>query len=183
MPREKQMQHQMALDRMRGTPLVTEMLEYLTARGAVPKFTTGESGGSFTYGDGYPKEGVISYAPWSQESIPHELVHAVQRQALQQGATRYSKAEQDSAKLVGGYSSADRKVFGGAKDVAIALNPEWAAAESDYRATPKELSAWAVGNAARGRRTDAVPHLDPTMLTELSILLDVMTRDLTGKNK
>jgi hypothetical protein len=63
------------------------------------------------------------------------------------------------------------------EDLARRLDPKWAAANAQYRATAPELYGHAVGNMAVPQRdSDAPLHLDPSLATEHFILLDLANR-------
>ena len=63
------------------------------------------------------------------------------------------------------------------ESLARRLDPEWAKKNRAYRASNVELPAWGMGFAVEPRRDYDQPlHLDPTMATEFSILLDMANR-------
>jgi hypothetical protein len=64
--------------------------------------------------------------------------------------------------------------------VATRLAPQWAAANSRYRATDVELVPFEIPNPGQRPNTFGAPgHLGPTLRTELDIALELLTRALT----
>lgn len=179
MPREQQQLHQMALDRAIADPLVAKMVQYLVDQNRVPKLVTAPTGDSAKFSSGWelPAQGEISYDPQSASSLPHELTHAMQGAVAMQAykSGKYSLIRDIVAKLTGDYNYRTKRIEPGPAGLAAQLNPAFAARGKDYRATNKELPAWAVGSSAAGFTTSP-NHLDSTLQTELSILLDSLTR-------
>jgi hypothetical protein len=61
------------------------------------------------------------------------------------------------------------------------LAPEWSKENSDYRSASNELSAYGMGSTVPRRSNRAPLHVDPTMATEFSILLDLAQRAQKAK--
>jgi hypothetical protein len=132
-------------------------------------------------------------------TLSHETTHAADRQLTNQwyeiAAKKNRTKEEDRFldaynKLSYGYSPKEdkeatflsrEKFVSRAAELASKLNPEWTKENSTYRASGTELSAFGVGNSLfptpSGRASFSPPeHLDATLATERSILLDAAMR-------
>lgn len=184
-----------------GGQLYQAMLQYLEGRKATPQLQTANLrdgvGGSFEYdtafGKGLPPEGVVFVNEGRSDrteqgirrTLAHELAHATDRQLAEQyfslpkgarGADQFGDAFQ---KLVldseGGRSSRNR--YAGR----LAGEP-WAKGNIDYRAGSSELAGFGAGSTEAPNRDYPAPlHVDPTMATELSILLELAQRKRPAK--
>jgi len=61
------------------------------------------------------------------------------------------------------------------------MAPEWAKENYDYRSGDGELVAYGMGSTVPRRSNRAPLHVDPTMATEFSILLDLAQRAQKAK--
>ena len=82
------------------------------------------------------------------------------------------------------------KKLGSGQNVVLAnkLAPAWMAKEDPYRTSPDELTAFAVGNTMGGSHGRVEPwrgglHVDPTLTTEYSILMDLAEKYLAAESK
>lgn len=65
------------------------------------------------------------------------------------------------------------------QDMANKLDPVWTEKNKDYRSQGSELLGWAMGSTAnnyQGRAYNPPAHLNPTLATEFSILMDLAQR-------
>ena len=186
------------LRRSAEVPEYGQLVEYLSLRRQMPpiRFEPGRMGVFRVpgfYNDGtIPETGVIGVGMREgPNTVVHELTHAADRQIekqyfdLLQKRGKLTPLEQQFMqtyeKLVKGRRGFfDRtNVNYDMRDVmAQRMNPQWAAEESKYRASSSELPAWAMGQMAEREPDSYNPplHLDPTMATEFSILLDMAKR-------
>jgi hypothetical protein len=172
-------------------PQYGELVDYLSARRMMPPISfEGLSGGSFAqntvFGNTLPKTGVVKVGYHAgPDTVVHELTHAADDQLSSQYYDLKNKRNltpleqqflQAYEKLA--YNSRTRDINEKLPRVNLAdkLDPQWASKQGDYRSTSVELPAWGMGAAvdpSSSRRYAAPLHLDPTMATEFSILLDM----------
>ena len=171
-------------------PQYGELVDYLSARRMMPPISLGgtaSGGGVFEsnsfFGNALPKTGAIKIGYGAGPStVVHELTHAADTQLSSQYFQLKNKrgdltpAEQQ---FMQAYEKLSYDQFGRdkafqRKNLAEKLSPEWAKKHSEYRATNRELPAWGMGFTIDPRDDYGAPlHLDPTMATEFSILLDM----------
>ena len=178
-------------------PQYGQLVDYLSARRMMPPiaFSGRMGGGEFTrnsfFGNELPRTGEVTIGHFSgPTTVVHELTHAADHQI----DTQYHELKQKARKadltlaeqqFVNAYERLSYKphAYGGKpavaqrKSMAQTLDPAWTDKHSGYRATNVELPAWGMGatqGKASGVRDYRPPlHLDPTMATEFSILLDL----------
>ena len=178
-----------------ATPQYGELVDYLSARRMMPPIALdGGNGGSFernsAFGSSLPKTGVVKIGRFADPgTVVHELTHAADNQISAQYYELKNKRDltpleqqfmQAYEKLAYNSFTQDPNQALPRKILAEKLNPAWAKQENDYRATNAELPAWGMGASVspyKSREYSAPQHLDPTMATEFSILLD-MARNL-----
>jgi hypothetical protein len=187
-----------------------DLMGFLASRQALPEITQTylgpSTGGQFITGWSEPKNGRIEL---NWESTPstllHELTHAADRQISHQVSDleeRHRKETPlfdylrgktvltpDEVRLVLGH----RKLgYGNGTDfkdpakyprrqLADKLAPEWAKENSGYRSASNELAAYGMGSTVPRRSNRAPLHVDPTMATDFSILLDLAQRAQKAK--
>jgi len=177
-------------------PQYGETVDYLAARRMMPpinvEFGATPSFSQNLWGNDLPRTGVVTVGTTSRPaSLVHELTHAADTQ-LEQQYTAISRKrnlspleaqfKQAYEKLV--YNPALRLDKGQIDKyprsaLAKRLAPEWAAKEKNYRSSERELPAWGVASTIDPSNTayyNAPMHLDPTMATEFSILMDLGNR-------
>ena len=174
-----------------GSPQYGALVDYLTARRMMPPIEIeGFDGGAFHrnsfFGSRLPRTGVVTVGYRSGPgTVVHELTHAADSQLdaqyyeVKEKAAR-GKITPAEQQFVQAYEKLAYNRF--AKDLprlemAKRLGPEWAKKESDYRATNRELPAWGMGGTVSPNTDYPAPlHLDPTMATEFSVLMDLARR-------
>ena len=121
-------------------------------------------------------------------TMPHELAHVADEdiQNLYYSLKNKFNLTDAEDKFVKGFEklvfrppgsvteslTADRR-----KQLANLLDKDWVEKNTRYRSTPGELAAFGVGSTASPDTSHAPPlHLDQTMGTEFSILLDLANR-------
>lgn len=170
-----------------------DLVEFLASRRVMPemKYRPGISG-EFVSGWGMPNRGEINLGMSATPgTVVHELTHAADRQISQQYYDLAKKRKLDplEKQFVQTY---EKLVFSPDKSqrdpekyprtaMAERLAPEWAKRERGYRSTPGEMVAFGMGRpvdeAQRYMPSNiAPPHVDPTMATEFSVLLDIAKR-------
>lgn len=164
------------------TGIAKEIFDYLRARNAMPELSAvpymGDGRvGSFNYGGNLPPQGEIkvlnSLGPNGlDEVLAHEGAHAAMRQMWNQSATD-PRLKDGLMKFRGGLASAS------------SLAPQWLKERQNYRSTETEMPGWAAGFAQQsGQRDDPAPlHVDPTIATELAIMLEMAQRGLKQQQK
>lgn len=176
------------------TPQYRDLVEYLSSRRMMPPISLDKpfGGGVFErdsfFSDSLPKTGVVKIGYGAGPStLVHELTHAADNQIHQQYFQLKNKrgeltpAEQQFMQAYEklSYNSTRRNPDESLvrESLARKLDPEWAKKNRAYRASNTELPAWGMGFAVEPRRDYDQPlHLDPTMATEFSILLDMANR-------
>jgi hypothetical protein len=186
-------------------PQYNDLMDFLASRQAVPEITQtylGPSmGGQFISGWGEPKNGRIEL---NYETTPstllHELTHAADRQISHQASQLEDRHRKETplldylggktvltpeeVRLAMGYRKLHYDPIKDYKDPAryprqqlmSKMAPEWAKENSDYRSGDGELVAYGMGSTVPRRSNRAPLHVDPTMATEFSILLDLAQR-------
>ena len=172
--------------RLRETPLGEDLYTYLLSRNRLPRIS-----------NGYLKEGVrgawqpddnqILLQPWAGNStLTHEVAHSADSALEQQyfdRPTSWSKPDTPTyftdafAKLKGATAANNYK--SPREAMAERMAPEWFRKNAGYRATNNELAGWGAGRQAGTNETEYTPpnHLDSTMATELSILMELARRN------
>jgi hypothetical protein len=172
-------------------PQYGELVGYLSARRMMPPISmggTGSASGLFEsnsiFGSELPKTGVVKVGYNSGPStVVHELTHAADTQI----SSQYYELKNKRGNLTPAerqFMQAFEKLaynpFGRGdkalprRALAEKLDPAWAKKHSDYRATNRELPAWGMGATVTPDDAYNRPlHLDPTMATEFSVLLDM----------
>lgn len=179
---------------VQGNPLVQAMQKYLQQRNAIPLYKEASLGdgsdGGFQGGVMAKSPGQLTIRPGASADVyPHELSHAVMRQMARQYHEQTAETpiwqSPENPQFVDIY----KKLFadGGLMAGATSVDPKWVQAHSDYRTSPTEAPAWAVGNVI-GRQIDpksyverSPSHIDANMVTQLSMLLDAAMRQQPGK--
>lgn len=186
----------------------TELVGYLGKRGKIPEFDRaswlemGLAAGMFEHPTEEGGRGrIVLRRPYYEENnrkpalastTLHELTHAVNKELGNQYAQLMKKGEKNQftdayEKLM---MSPKREFFGprptflsGSEQLMEKLDPKWRKEESDYRATTNEGLAFAVGSSAGKERDMFLPpaHLDPTLATNLRILVDLANRSVDKK--
>ena len=178
-------------------PQYQDLVNFLSARRTVPEmnqsYYMGGANGEFTSGWGIPNRGVINLKYGAHPStLIHEFTHAADRQIgqlyeeLSRQRNSFTKnRELNPVELQ--FLDAYEKMIVGKKDGKIVsqrqellnkLAPEWTKKEQDYRASSHEAPAFGMASQIRSNqdRYSAPLHVDPTMGTEFSILLDLAQR-------
>jgi hypothetical protein len=169
-------------------PLTQALTRYLVQRGALPVIqenrTTDGSQGQFSYGDAYPPQGALTVAPNATAgTYAHELTHAAQRQLVEQYYHQIDGREAKDPAFVDAYNKLQFR--GAQQDLMQRLGGSFAKENEGYRTSATEAPAFAVGNMvdnAHGGYTWPAPaHIDPTMASELAMLLEIASRKGNGK--
>ena len=181
-------------------PQYGALVDYLSGLRMMPPISydggmgsTGEFVKNSIFGNELPKTGVVklNYSA-GPDTVVHELTHAADSQITNEYYRLTQKQRQTNLtpieqQFMAGYerlkfnpnlahidpNKYPRSAF------ATRLAPQWAEKNKDYRASENELSGWGMGatvNSEKSRQYAAPQHLDPTMATEFSILLDMATR-------
>jgi hypothetical protein len=172
-------------------PQYNELTGFLNSRQMMPEIKQeylGSDRGSFTYanpvfGDpNFPAAGRLSLN-YSAEphTVVHELTHAADRQLMDMyfriddKLSKRKKLDPMEKQFLDGYN---KLIFGGNRQkMASQLAPEWAKEKSEYRASRPELAAFGMGSTiGQNDYYPAPAHVDPTMATEFSIMLDLAQR-------
>lgn len=176
------------LEKVQRTPIGQQIVQYLLARKALPEFKEGYIGdrGRFEYntwvGNELPPQGRVTLrdgAGAEQSTMLHELTHAADRQlAAQYFEEPYGKRNSQFAQAFEKLTLNSPERHRSSRNmVAQALAGNWAKDNQEYRASSQELAAFGVGNSAAPPGTRRGPlHVDPTMATELAILLELASR-------
>lgn len=191
-----------------GSPLGMELISYLQNRDRVPPirraFLGDATSGEFRYPNtdrGMPKGMIVMSHGAGPSTLVHELAHAADLELLRQyygdktawgvpsRETQFTDAFEKLRGTVArardqeGYfkvrSHVDRR-----QQLAEKLDPKWTEKNANYRASHNELGGWAAGSTVQPDMEYKRPHhLDPTIATELSILLDLAKRGEQEKPK
>jgi hypothetical protein len=173
--------------RLRETQLGEDLYSYLLSRQKLPKINTAGNMRENIRGAWLPDDNQVWVQPWSGNStLTHEVGHAADTELSRQYSQRpmaWSKPETPTYftdaydKLIG--SNANTNFKGSRQQVAERMAPEWFNKNVGYRANNKELGGWGAGRQAGADETEWSPpnHLDSTMATELSILMELARRN------
>lgn len=178
------------LEQSAAYPQYNDLMSFLSARNAVPQVNQRNmSGGEFVTQLGVPNNGVINLQPSSlPRDLTHELTHAADRQIrhlyseLNKHRYYFTKDRDLTPEENQFLFAYDKMVYGNAKDkreeFLNKLAPEWAKKESRYRSAPNEAAAYGFSSQVGSNQAyhPAPLHVDPTMGTEFSILLDLAQR-------
>lgn len=174
------------LSRLRETQLGQDLYEYLLSRQKLPKINTAGYMREDVRGAWKPDNNQIWLQPWAGNStLTHEVAHAADTELERQyfdRKTSWSKPDVPTyftdafAKLKG--ATAANNFQSPREALAEKMAPEWFKKHASYRATNNELGGWAAGRQAGSSNVEyeTPNHLDSTLATELSILLDLARR-------
>lgn len=181
------------LDETGKYPQYGELTGYLNERGMMPPIKYGLLPGNVqgefaTNGWGnsnLPDSGVVRIGFDSKpDTVVHELTHAADRQITNQYFEVKNKAKRGSLtplekQFMSLYEGLSEPAPGGTKlprvESARTLAPDWVKTTSKYRSTNAELPAWGMGWTV-SKEKDAPLHVNPTMATEFSVLLEMANR-------
>jgi hypothetical protein len=184
---------QKLLEKLKGTSTGASLLEYLTQRGQVPGIKMEQpfygAVGDFSY-DGISDPGRIRLGEQAGlGTLVHELTHAAEKSMVGQYYKGVDKSSRDESyvdnpqfmdayeKLWHGGSYYRNKGKNYGPDyLPNKFGKEWTFEERDYRSSPRELNAHAVGNQYSHWPDRAPQHLDPTLATEFEIMLELAKR-------
>lgn len=182
-----------ALIQAQQHPEFGNIMSFLAARNRVPqiqfsgygnpKFSTN----NLLYGGDLPVGGMVSLPPISDtNAVMHEFTHAADRQIGELSLEIGNKSPRKWSPIERQFMAAYEKLKYASKafntdpaklpreQMAARLDPAWAAKNENYRAQIGELAAWGMGGTASANVDRPAPrHLDPTMATEFSILMDL----------
>jgi len=189
------------LTRAAAYPQYNDLVNFLTSMQKMPKIKQ-EYLGPYVSGQydstNWEGPGVITVAHnASPSTVVHELTHAADRQLgnlsydLRERASLFDrlmgrssltpeeKQFVDSRKKL--YYDPDKNVNDPTRDArenfVNKLAPEWAKRKRDYRAKDNELIAYGMGSTIEPNTYNRAPlHIDPTMATDFSIMLDLAQR-------
>jgi hypothetical protein len=180
------------LANLRGSPLGEEIFNYLYERNNLPiiksEYLGPGHGGYYKFGGRTPRGGIVGldYSAKAGDRL-HEMAHAADYEL----ASQYNEARPWSfwgRPPPTQFTDAYEKLHtGGEKQgyqyqreaLAHKLNPKWAAERNNYRSSNDELMAWGVGTTLPSYTDDNWEpplHLNSTLATEMSILLDLARR-------
>jgi hypothetical protein len=187
-----------------------DLMDFLASRLAVPEISQTylgpSTGGEFTSGWGAPKNGKIE-VNWgaTPSTLVHELTHAADRQISHQASDLEERHRKETpifdyirgktvltpeeVRLAMGYRKLHynpNKDYGDParyprQQLINKMAPEWSKKNYDYRSGDGELVAYGMGSTVPRRGYRAPLHVDPTMATEFSILLDLAQRAQKAK--
>jgi hypothetical protein len=174
------------LSRLRETQLGQDLYDYLFSRQRLPKINTAGNMRENVRGAWLPDQNQIWLQPWTGNgTLTHEAAHAADTELERQyfdRKTSWSKPDvptyfTDAFEKLKGATAANN-FKSPREDMAKKMAPEWFNKNAGYRATNNELVGWGAGRQASVGETEYSPpnHLDSTMATELSILLDLARR-------
>jgi len=146
------------------------------------------------FGNSLPDVGIIDVGYYSKPAtLVHELTHAADRQLENQyynlkfAKTKPDKLSPQEEQFVNAYEKLANNMdvrYNSPKryprkTLANHLSPQWAKENESYRANQAELPAWGMASTIEPNRTQeysAPRHLDPTLATEFTILMDMANR-------
>ena len=182
------------------SPMYEGLMQYLRSRKAVPQLRVsylpdgvlGRFEANSAFGKELPPEGVLHIGEGTgagpseiRKTLAHELAHAAERQLTNQyfdiprGERSSNQFGQAMQKLVIGD---DPKLPARQAQAAKLAGPGWVEKNRGYRASGAELSAFGAGSTEAPNRGNPAPqHVDPTMATELAILLELASRQRPAK--
>ena len=161
------------------------------SRGGLPDVTRDSStmpvdaaGTLGAYAHNYGPFGRIFVAPQAGPATQaHELTHATNWDLAKLYYAALEKETPEARQFVDAF----KKLYGNNAVVEQAnrLAPTWAATEDPYRTSANELTAFAIGNTMGGSHGRVEPwrgglHVDPTLATQHSILMDLAEKYLTS---
>jgi len=172
--------------RLRETSLGQDLYQYLLSRNNLPKVNREYIAHNGVYN---PFLNSIKLHPNSGNgTLTHEMAHAADATLTNQYFDRPGFAGEPFLetyftdaykKLKGNGRTADNNYTDPREDLAKKLSPSWYEKERRYRASNNELVGWGAGTQAEMRDGGYKPpnHLDSTMATELSILMELARRN------
>ena len=188
----------------RATPAYEQLMGYLGLRRAVPVIeqtnfrngTRGEFERNTIFGDELPPAGRIRIDRGAASTtLVHELTHAAVQQLMSQYEERPNSWGRPDKPTQ--FTDALEKILIGSKQefkegkefppgrLAETLDPQWAKEEKGYRASNSELPAFAVGHMSPPpgmvMRSAAPKHLEPTLATQVLMLIDLASKELQTK--
>ena len=180
-------------------PQYQDLTGYLNSRNMMPPMnmaylgsdTAGEFKRNNFFNQNLPETGVVNFNYGAEPStVVHELTHAADRQLKDQYLNlkhNKSNLSPEEEQFVAAYQKLSQNtnpmVFGlkryPKEELANYLSPEWNKKNQRYRASEPELPAWGMAStidSKDSREYNAPLHLDPTMATEFSILMNMAHR-------
>ena len=180
-------------------PQYQDLTGYLNSRNMMPPMnmaylgsdTAGEFKRNNFFNQNLPETGVVNFNYGAEPStVVHELTHAADRQLKDQYLNlkhNKSNLSPEEEQFVAAYQKLSQNtnpmVFGlkryPKEELANYLSPEWNKKNQRYRASEPELPAWGMASTIDSkdyREYNAPLHLDPTMATEFSILMNMAHR-------
>ena len=182
------------VDKVRQYPEFQEMSQFLGP--AMPQFRYGSGaelmGASGQFNPMRPREVVLAERfgygvdpGLAKETAIHELSHAAINKLrwAYEDAKKNRKGDSAAGQFADAYEKLLTRPDFVSQTSALAnqMAPGWASSKNTYRASGGELPAWAMGLSATGRSDDynSPLHLNPTLASELRILLDLANRAKT----
>ena len=178
---------------LKSSPYGNDLYNYLYKQNKLPDVVTRELGDG-SRGEYIPQLNQILLEPGATSpTMLHEATHAADSVLADQYRRRpqsYSIPDtptyftQGYEKLKGGVSNTnfDSK----RQELARKLDRQWLEDNKDYRANHQELAGWAGGSTINNKDNFRPPnHLNSTLATEFSILMDLASRKDTpiGKSR
>jgi len=173
-------------NRLRETQLGEDLYSYLFHRKSLPEIQYIHWLGPGVRGQYNRDSNRIDVSNSAQNgTITHEMAHAADNALDKQYFDR--KHSWQTPEVPTYFTDAYDKLIGGNKNaryqnqrqvMAQRIAPKWFNEQLGYRATNSELGGWGAGRQAGTEDLDYSPpnHLDSTMATELSILMDLARR-------
>lgn len=172
------------------------MMEYLGLRNAVPTIrqnSIDELGSFARISEKFPTGRITLNLNAGATTLTHEAAHATTdqflKQALENKTTGADKQFTDAYnKLIVNTNTMNDEVAQiPILDFVEKIAPQWAKEQANYRATIAELPSFAIERAVispdKGTMIESPPHIDSTLATEMTILLDLATRAQKAKSK
>jgi hypothetical protein len=175
------------ISRLRETQLGEDLYTYLLNRQKLPKINAAGNMRNHIRGAWQPDQNQIWLQPWAGNStLTHETAHAADTELERQyfdRKTSWSKPDvptyfTDAFEKLKGATAANN-FKSPREEMARRMAPEWFNKNAGYRATNNELAGWGAGRQAGDADSEYSPpnHLDSTMATELSILMELARRN------
>lgn len=176
-------------NRLRETQLGEDLYSYLLSRNKLPEIKRTSFLGDGTTGTWTPSDNLIKLLfEAGGGTLTHEAAHAADTALDRQYYDRRTSFGVPDTptyftdaydKLKGRGPIASNNYTYPRRDMAKRMAPEWYNKNQDYRATTNELAGWGAGRQAGvGEPSYSPPnHLDSTMATELSILMELAKRN------
>ena len=172
-------------NRLRETSLGEDLYTYLLKRQRLPQINRVPYITEGTVGEYNRESNIIKLLNNAQGStLTHEAAHAADGALSNQywdRPTSWSRPDTPTyftdayEKLKG--ETANNRYQGQRENLAQRLDPAWFHRNKDYRSTNNELVGWGAGRQAGIDSSYTPPdHLDSTIATELSILMDLAKR-------